>query len=207
MPLPLRALGAAALGAALFLVSAPALACSCVFPSVEAAREDAAALFEGRVLDVADLRVDGGPELAEREVKLAVVRSWKGLDKNEQVTLRTNAQGSLCGYAFAKGTSYLVYAEHDGGQLSVSACSRTRPMADAGEDLIALGAGATPVTIAPKSAGGASGTADAGAGDAGASVKPVKRGGGCASTRGQASLAPYLLALPALMWRRRRRRD
>ena len=206
MPLPLRVLVAATLGAALLLVRAPALACSCVFPSVDAAREGAAALFEGRVLDVTDLMADGGAEVAVREVRLAVVRSWKGLDKDEQVTLHTNAQGSMCGYAFAKGASYLVYAEQDGAQLSVSACSRTRPLADAGEDLIALGAGATPVRIAPKSAADA-GSADAGAADGGGTVKPVKRAGGCASTRGQASLAPYLLALPALMWRRRRRRD
>jgi hypothetical protein len=204
MSLPLRAVGAATLAAASLFTSAPALACSCVFPPVQAAREDAAALFEGRVLDVVDVARDAGTQSAMREVKLAVVRSWKGLDKHEQITLRTSAQSALCGYAFAKGVSYLIYAQQDAGQLSVSACSRTRRMADAGEDLIALGAGATPVTIAAKSAGDA-GVSDAGALDAGGAVKPVKRGGGCASTRGQASLAPYLLGLPALMWRRRRR--
>ena len=207
MSLPLRVLGAASLGVALLLTSAPARACSCVFPSVASARQDAAAVFEGRVLDVTDVRADGGSEIGVREVKLAVVRTCKGLDKDEQVSLHTNAQVSLCGYAFAEGTSYLVYADQDGAQLSVSACSRTRPVADAREDLIALGAGATPVSIGPKSAAGDAGVAAARATDGGAPVKPVERSGGCASTRGQASLAPYLLVLPALMWRRRRRQD
>ncbi|MET0341421.1 MAG: hypothetical protein ABW252_10480 [Polyangiales bacterium] len=236
---PVRVLCALLLGGTLLLASRPALACSCAFPPLAAAREGAAAVFEGRVLAVSTIKhADAGAERAVREITLSVVRSWKGLDKNEQVVVRTSAESSLCGYGFTKGKSYLVFANDEPGGLAVNACSRTRPVAQAGEDLTALGAGATPVTIASKGAAATdagtglrpdasvaasssvaatvlaltdAGTArtevvDAGV-DAGiaAPQPPPSKGGGCASGRGQASLAPYFLGLPAWLGFRRRR--
>jgi len=196
---PLLGLSAAVLAAALS-VTTPASACSCVFPTIEAAREDASAVFEGRVVAIKPLVTDAGPAADKQQVTFAVVRTWKGLDREERVDIVTNSSSSLCGYTFASDTSYLVYTEGQPGALSVSACSRTRPLADAAEDLTSLGAGATPVAPSPK-------TADAGAPDAGtpSAVKPP-RAGGCASSRAQASLAPWLLAVPALVLARRRRR-
>jgi hypothetical protein len=132
--------------AALALLSArPALACKCALPSVEEGRADASALFEGRVLSIEEKSREGA--MPVNHVKLAVVRSWKGLDREEQVEVTTNTQSAACGYTFAKDTSYLVYARESDGQLDVSLCSRTRPLADAAEDLAILGAGATPVRV------------------------------------------------------------
>ena len=136
------------LGTASLLVSAPALACKCAVPTVEAGRADATALFEGRVLRVAEETPEG--MMPYHRVTLAVVRSWKGLEREEQVEAITNTQSAACGYPFTKDTSYLVYAKESEGKLHVSLCSRTKPMADAAEDLAVLGAGATPVRIVPK---------------------------------------------------------
>lgn len=192
----------ALLSAASLMQSTPASACSCMFPTVEAAREDASAVFEGRVLAIKALPGDAGASDGKTQVTFAVVRTWKGLDREEQVDIVTNSSGALCGYTFASDTSYLVYTEGQAGALAVNACSRTRPIADAAEDLAVLGAGATPV--APKTLE-TKAVADAG------SSSPVKpaRSGGCASARGQASLVtPWLLAVPAIVLAgRRKRRD
>ena len=112
---------------------------------------------------------------------------------------------------FAKDATYLVYANEHEGELSVSACSRTRPLADAAEDLAFLGAGSTPVAVAPKDKSSSGAAVPASAQDAGARPVPQTkrvhtRSGGCASGRSQAS-ASWLLALPVvgIVLRRRRR--
>lgn len=189
-------LGASVLVASL-LSPGEAHACSCMFPAVEAAREDASAIFEGRVVAIQPLSPDAGAADAKLKVTFAVVRTWKGLDRDERVDIVTNSSGAMCGYTFASDTSYLVYTEGTPGALSVNACSRTRPVADASEDLAFLGAGATPVTLQTKSAEHADGGSPP--------VKPA-RSGGCASGRAQASLAPWMLAVPALVLTGRRRR-
>jgi hypothetical protein len=81
---------------------------------------------------------------AQRAVKLAVVRAWKGVE-SETVEVLTASDGAACGYAFVQGGSYLVYASAESDGLRVNSCSRTRSMADAGEDMAVLGMGATPV--------------------------------------------------------------
>ncbi len=131
--------------------SQPVQACKCVLPTVQSAREDASALFEGRVLAITDLGVDASATNGELKATLAVVRTWKGLDRDERIDVFTNGSGAACGYTFAKDVSYLVYAREHEGRLYVSACSRTRPLADASEDLQALGGGWTPVAIGPQS--------------------------------------------------------
>ena len=45
-----------------------------------------------------------------------------------------------CGYPFAVGETYLVYARYLGPRLYTTICSRTRLLAQAGADLRALGA-------------------------------------------------------------------
>lgn len=127
------------------LSARPALACKCAIATVEEGRADASALFEGRVISIEEKSQEGA--MPVNQVKLAVVRSWKGLDQEEQVVVITNTQSAACGYTFAKDTSYLVYARESDGHLDVSLCSRTRPIADAAEDLAKLGAGATPVRV------------------------------------------------------------
>lgn len=176
--------------------AAPALACKCRPQTVEEAKGEATALFEGRVVEIADeAPTDGGPPPGKR-VTLALVRVWKGLENEERVTLRTNESSASCGYAFAADSSYLVYAAGSLQDLQVSSCSRTRPMAEAAEDLGALGAGITPVKVAPQP------LADAGSED----KPPAARRGGCAGTHAHASAGAWWLALPAVGFVRRRRK-
>jgi hypothetical protein len=70
---------------------------------------------------------------------MAVLRVWKGT-LGRSVVLRTANDGASCGYPFAVHESYLVFTR----DRSVSLCSRTKPIADATEDLAALGDGHPP---------------------------------------------------------------
>jgi hypothetical protein len=101
------------------------------------------AVFEGRALEVQSQAADGTP-LERVRVRFRVVRAWKGVT-TESIELTTANSSAACGYEFAPGQSYLVYADEENGTLSVSLCSRTQPMSDSGEDLEVLGMGATPV--------------------------------------------------------------
>ena len=193
--------------------STPAHACKCMFPPVEAAREDATAVFEGRVLSIEDVPTTGEPSMGEKVITLAVVRSWKGLERDERISVYTNAQSAACGYTFAKDTSYLVYARSAEDQkLHVSSCSRTKPLADAAEDLTFLGAGSTPVHVENK-AGTPANATPAPTGTAPAQpvtppAAPAKKKG-CSVTQvgdsSAASASAWLLALPLLVLLGRRR--
>jgi hypothetical protein len=69
-------------------------------------------------------------------VELAVVEAFRGLQLS-QVSLV--ADGSNCDYPFRMGETYVVYAYRAAdGQLSTSICARTRPVAEATEDLTYL---------------------------------------------------------------------
>jgi hypothetical protein len=199
--------------AACLLIARPsAHACKCMLPELEPAREDASALFEGRVLAIDDIAGASAATNGEKKVTLAVVRTWKGLDNVEKIELYTNGSTAACGYPFAKDVSYLVYTRNHEGRETVSNCSRTRPIADAGEDLAKLGAGATPVDVQPKPDSTKSAPAAAtevapatspdGAGTPSAAPPPpTKRGCG----GGTSALAPYML-VPVLARLRRRKR-
>lgn len=177
------------LGAASWTSSA--LACKCRPLSVDEAKADAQVIIEGRVTKIAtELASEGGPPPGKL-ITLSIVRTWKGLENEEIVTVRTNESSASCGYTFELASSYLIYAGGTLDALSVSSCSRTRPMVEASEDLAALGAGIVPVKVEP--------IADAGAGDAGRHGKPpAVRQGGCAGGKGSASTALLLLGLPAM---------
>jgi MYXO-CTERM domain-containing protein len=179
------------------LWASPAAACKCKFPTVEEGKEGAVAVFEGRVTKIEDeAPVEGGPPPGKR-ITFALVRTWKTLEDQEQVTLRTNESSASCGYDFESGKSYLVYAGGEPGALSASACSRTRPMSDASEDLGVLGAGITPVKVEP-------------AKDEGPKAPPKTKSAGCAtsaSAKGSASTSMlWFMAPPALGLAARRRR-
>lgn len=47
----------------------------------------------------------------------------------------TATDGTICGYSFTVGTTYLIYAYIRDGVLSTSICSATKPLANAGADL------------------------------------------------------------------------
>jgi uncharacterized protein (TIGR03382 family) len=180
-----------ALALTALLRATPAQACKCMLPTVDAARQDSSAIFEGRVLGVQEQAAENA--MPVHRVTLAVVRTWKGLERDEQIDVFTNTQSASCGYTFAKETSYLVYARESEGRLHVSLCSRTRPLADASEDLVALGAGSTPVHIAPKASrtdGGISADAAPAGGDSKAATASPSKGAGAAAKKRGCSAAP-----------------
>lgn len=122
-----------ALVLAIVLGADAALACSCApLPEPRQARDQADAVFTGTVLGITQ-------EGNQRLVRLRVEESWKGA-KCGEVTITTGLGDSDCGYAFQEGQAYLIYADKQRGKLSTNICTRTRPTAEAGEDLAALGA-------------------------------------------------------------------
>ncbi len=178
-------------------IPSSAYACKCIFPETAPAREAATAVFEGRVTAVEEVPPEGEVGMGMKRVTLALVRTWKGLENKESVTVSTNASSASCGYDFEPNTSYLVYAGGSEAALDVSGCSRTRRMSDASEDLAVLGVGITPVDV----------KAEPSAPPAAATV-PTKRGG-CGSMSGSASAGASLLFFPVtgLVLRARRRKQ
>lgn len=119
------------------LVSADvALACSCApQPPPQEAMRHSAAVFTGTVLEITDSGTNPG---STRQVRIRVERVWKGA-KCGEVTITTGLGDADCGYNFQPGQGYLIYAFKQKGQLGTNICTRTRPAAEAGEDLTALG--------------------------------------------------------------------
>jgi len=66
----------------------------------------------------------------------AVSESWKGVE-TKMVTVRTRP-GVDCGYKFIVGSQYLVYAYPGPDGWETNVCTRTRELADAGDDLLFL---------------------------------------------------------------------
>jgi len=148
----------AILAVILLLSSAPFLqpniahACSCVADtSQEEDFENAEAVFIGRVLSIEEHRgfaqqllrtlpfIERRPSY--RTITFHVTERWKGIDAN-LVTAATGFGGGDCGYYFAEGETYLVYA-HDGDfygeKLATGICSRTEVLRHADEEITALG--------------------------------------------------------------------
>lgn len=125
---------------ALSLATTPALACSCIAQTVEQAKQDAIAIFEGRVTSIAP-EAGSDPEMPQLLVTFDIARSWQGLRDQTSITLRTAESSASCGYGFRQGTSYLVYATGSAARLEAQLCSRTQPVSDAREDLAVLGEG------------------------------------------------------------------
>ncbi len=134
-----RLIPSAVPGLALLLMSPPGHACTCeVFGdgSPRSAMRHAKAVFVGEVLEVR------AATNAEREeyssayiVRLRVERYRKGI-KSGEINVETDLTG--CGPYFRVGEEFLVYGV--GKRLS-TACSRTRKLEHAKEDLKALGPG------------------------------------------------------------------
>ena len=128
------------------LLWSPAVhACKCApEPPVRAARESAAAVFEGRVTQVTELAS------GDVVVALLVARTWKNAGV-EQILVRTRGAATACGFSFERDLSYLVYAEEAQADASlpglvVSRCGRTRLATKAAADFAELGLGSIPVS-------------------------------------------------------------
>jgi hypothetical protein len=115
-----------------------ALACSCApLPPPQEARDQATAVFTGTVVSITP-DATGNYNL----VRFQLDRVWKGA-KCRELVVSTGLSDLNCGYTFQVGQTYLVYAYEDnsvrGARLNTNLCSRTRPVAEANEDLSALG--------------------------------------------------------------------
>jgi hypothetical protein len=137
---------------AVLLVAAAALgcptraeACKCASPpSVADALRTAGAVFEGRVSKLTPL---GSNDLV---VELSVIRTWKDA-ATEHILLRTRQDAAACGFPFAPGESFLIYADAAPSDASLPGlealrCGRTKPMSEAEADIIELGMGSVPVS-------------------------------------------------------------
>lgn len=126
----------------LLITPSVAAACSCGGASVRpcAAYWKARAVFTGVVTQVTDSDVRGGRGESVRPFNYRLVR-FKALDwfrgsRREAAQVLTEPSGVECGYRFVPGRRYLVYAvERLDGRLYTSACTATKPLAEAEADL------------------------------------------------------------------------
>lgn len=116
-----------------------ARACSCMFGGLSPCQEywKADAVFVGAVVGESKFTLDEGTyKETMRLVRLAVEQPLRGVEGSE-VEVATGWGGGDCGYEFRRGQRYVVYArrgEKD-GRLYTGICMRTRPLAEADEDL------------------------------------------------------------------------
>jgi hypothetical protein len=115
-------------------------ACSCdwqiakmsINQQVNKAKKNAGAVFLGEVLGIEDNKYS-------LIVRIKVKSRWKGV-KDSEVTVSTGKDGGDCGYPFAVGESYLIYANKTRNtELSTNICQRTAPLSSAENDIAVLG--------------------------------------------------------------------
>ena len=122
-------------------LGAVAQACDCKpHPPPKKALEQAQAVFSGKVTKIAD------HDEHHWAVTFQSTATWKGTDAKE-VTVLTGKNDGICGYKFAKGKTYLVYANEsvrdEVKYLATGICHRTKLLETAAEDLEELGKGKT----------------------------------------------------------------
>lgn len=119
----------------------PASACSCLAPAPpETALAEADAVFAGEVTEISERG------RATHVARLAVAEVFAG-DVGEEVEVHTPPDSAMCGYPFEVGREELVYAVLDDGRLQTNLCDRTAPVAEAADDLAALGDGSDPASL------------------------------------------------------------
>ncbi len=107
-----------------------AFGCTCMHLSrpIENEFKGRDAIFSGKVIRTVKTSQNN------RQVTIRVENSWKG-KVSKTVTISTSAFSSMCGYTFAKGKRYLIYAYGERNDLSTNICSRTKLLSDAEEDI------------------------------------------------------------------------
>ncbi len=113
-------------------------ACECALSPTPLEQLDrSTAVFSGTVIDISESVGPYAPELSY-QVTFDVERSWKG-EFDKPTIVHTGLDSGVCGYPFEKGENYLVYVHESENRLETDTCSRTKPLANAQEDLNALG--------------------------------------------------------------------
>jgi hypothetical protein len=109
----------------------------CAIPTFAAAKNQARAIFVGKVLNK---KSNGDEKIFEFEIK----KYWKGDNKKKiKVSVYENPRFQAW---FETGETYLVFADADGdeGKLFVGRCSRSKEIDAASEDLKLLGSAKKP---------------------------------------------------------------
>jgi hypothetical protein len=143
------------------LLASPVWACSCIGsgPPCQAAWMSSA-VFTGKVIEITEpprampLPSTGGnatgrrlandptppPARPLRVVRLQIGEVLTGVDAaQKEIEILTGKGGGDCGYAFQTGFDYMVYAYRNAqGLMETGICSRTRPLAEAAEDIAYL---------------------------------------------------------------------
>lgn len=120
-------------------------ACSCVAKlEISDSLNKADTVFAGKALSVKEkgfslLKQTDNPI----EVTFEVKEVWKG-HVTQQLTVYSAMSSVSCGYTFEQGQDYLVFANANDGKLKTGICSRTATLAQASNDLMALGGGSVP---------------------------------------------------------------
>jgi hypothetical protein len=94
------------------------------------------AVFAGTVKTISEIERTSDSPYRHRSVVFAIDRAFRGV-QGTTAEVVTGMGGGDCGYDFKQGERYLVYAYRNSGtsRLATGICSRTRPIADAAEDL------------------------------------------------------------------------
>jgi hypothetical protein len=118
-------------------------ACTCEYSGgrqsmserVASARERSIGVFVGTVTG----EVSSSESSYFTRYKFRVIRAWKGVE-SEEVTVSTGTSGTLCGFSFELGGTYLVYAFGTTATgMGTNRCQRTTPFSENTEDLKYLG--------------------------------------------------------------------
>jgi len=101
---------------------------------VEQALEAADIVFVGAVESA---EIDGPPDgeygRSIQTTTFLVQGSWKG-EKVNRITTQVNVQCCLCGFRFEEDQTYLIFGyEREDGVYTVSICSLSRTLAEAGD--------------------------------------------------------------------------
>ena len=115
------------------------LACTCAVLPPQQAFARSTAVFAGTVTGIEGPAEGSVVSSADPvRVRFSVWRVWKG-PRQRALVVSTARMSISCGYPFTTGGVYLVYAYDRDGALETNLCTRTRPLALAAEDLLALG--------------------------------------------------------------------
>jgi hypothetical protein len=119
-----------------------ALACTCAPPEPAcAAAWTSSAVFIGTVIQMRHVPAppiqDGPAVFSSVHLILHLEESLLGAAaQGGEVEISTPSNSPACGYYFQHGETYLVYAHRQSdGMLIVTSCGRTRPVAEAADDL------------------------------------------------------------------------
>jgi hypothetical protein len=129
------------------LYGSGALACSCGDigddrAAVAEAMEKADLVFIGRIESQEKFTLDEDDMKHDYErTQFYVVQSWKG-EKATRVYVESMVTCCMCGIRFPETGSFLVYAygPKPNGYYTTSVCSRTKPLADANDEIAMLDA-------------------------------------------------------------------